>query len=96
MDKVGHDYVKTLPKANVEIPFFVWLSPKFKELDSLKAATIELHKGLPFVSDDLFHSIIDLNTIQSSLFDENRSVFNKNYNSKRMRILEDGEDYDKK
>jgi len=96
LDKVGHDYVKTLPKANVEIPFFVWLSPKFKKIDSLKSSTIELHKSLPFVSDDLFHSVIDLNTIQSSLFDQSRSIFNKKYNSKRIRVLEDGEDYDKK
>lgn len=96
LDLLGHDFVKSLPKSNVEIPFFIWLSPKFKEFDSIKSSTLELDKNLPFVSDDLFHCVIDLNEIQSSLFEKNRSLFNKKYDSKRKRILEDGEDYDKK
>jgi heptose-I-phosphate ethanolaminephosphotransferase len=95
-DNVGHDFSKNLPKANVEIPFIVWLSPKYIELNSEKLETIKLNLNKPYVSDDLFHSIIDLNGIKTSYFEEKRSIFNSNFNANRKRILEDGNDYDAK
>ncbi len=94
-DKVGHDFSKELPKANVEVPFLVWLSPNFINLESEKSAIIMSNSNKPYVSDDLFHSIIDFAGIQSSYLIEERSVFNVRYNDKRKRILEDGRDYDK-
>ena len=96
LDKVGHDYAGDLPKSHVEVPFIVWLSPEYLKMDPIKAAIIRLNISKPFVSDDLFHSILDLNVIQSPLFEEERSVFNANFNETRQRILEDGKDYDQK
>ena len=93
-DKVGHDFAGILPKANVEVPFLVWLSPAYIEKNSLKYKTINTHKDMPFVSDDLFHSIIDLNGIKGSVLNEKRSIFSEHYNQYRKRILENGEDYD--
>ena len=95
-DNVGHDYSKNLPKANVEIPFIVWLSPEYKKSYSTKIESLKSNTNKPFVSDDLFHSILDLTGIKSSYFEENRSIFNTNFNDKRKRILEDGNDYDTK
>jgi len=95
-DRVGHDFSKVMPKANVEIPFVIWLSPTFLKENQDKVTTIRNHKKKPFVTDDLFHSILDVNYIQSPYFEEERSVFNKNFNDKRRRILVDGKDYDEK
>jgi len=51
---------------------------------------------MPYVSDDLFHSLIDLNMIQTNYLDSTRSIFHREFNYKRKRILCDGNDYDLK
>ncbi len=96
LDRVGHDYSKELPKANVDVPFIVWLSPALINLNTDKATIIKSNISKPFVSDDLFHSIMDLSGIQSPYWEEERSIFSEKFNETRQRILEDGKDYDKK
>ncbi len=96
MDKVGHDYANTLPKANVEVPFVVWLSPAYLLSDTSRSFQIQKNYNHAFVSDDLFHSIMDINNIHSSYFIKERSVFNNKFNHSRKRVLEDGHDYDEK
>lgn len=95
LDRVGHDYSKSLPKANVEIPFILWLPQNYAGLYSCRIIAIDSNINKPFVSDDLFHSIIDLNSIETSYFQNQRSIFNINFNDSRKRVLEDDQDYDK-
>lgn len=92
----GHDYAGSLPKSNVEVPFVVWLSTTYKTENSEKLKDIIAHSNAPFVTDDLFHSVLDLNNIQCNCYSKQRSVFNAGFNFKRKRILEDGLDYDLK
>ena len=96
LDKAGHDYSKVLPKVNVEIPFMVYLSPSILIDTSKIKHNILSNLNQPFVSDDLFHAIIDLNNIKTPLFKAKRSIFNNSYNYKRKRVLEDDKDYDLK
>lgn len=93
-DRVGHDYSNRLPKANVEIPFIVWLSDAYKSIYPHKEAVIEKHQKLPFVTDDLFHAVIDINHFESEYYNRHRSIFDSIYNRNRVRVLEDGKDYD--
>ena len=93
---LGHYAVGSFPKSNVEIPFLVWLSPSLKISDPAKVNTIESNIHKPFVSDDVFHTILDLNKIESPLLIRERSLFNLEFNDKRIRVLSDGKDYDKK
>jgi heptose-I-phosphate ethanolaminephosphotransferase len=95
-DNVGHDYADDLPKNNVEIPFIVWCSPQFQSLYPDKYKTALSNKEKPFVTDDLFHAIIDLNDVDFYVFEAERSIFNESYNANRKRILEDNKDYDSK
>lgn len=95
-NNAGHDYSGSLPKSNVEIPFIVWLSDNYIRTNSTKIETITHNTGLPFVSDDLFHSVIDISNIKTPSLITERSIFNSNYNSIRKRILEDRMDYDLK
>jgi heptose-I-phosphate ethanolaminephosphotransferase len=94
--KVGHDYVKVLPKANVEIPFLVWLSKSYISQRPKKTKLIKSRLNIPFVTDNLFHSIMDILTIETKFFDSTKSIFHPDYNLLRKRILEDGQEYDKK
>lgn len=93
---IGHDYSKEMPRIIVEIPFIVWLSSGYLEMNKSKVATMIENKDKPYVTDDMFHSMIDINNIKTPLLDETKSVFNKKFNFKRRRILVDGKDYDKK
>lgn len=93
---VGHDFVKNIPSVNVEIPFLVWISEEFKKLNVSKYNDLILAQDKPFITDDLYHSILDLNFIETESLDRTRSLFNSLYNDKRKRILCDGFDYDTK
>ena len=93
---VGHDYNRIIPKSNVEIPYIVWLSQLYTETYKDKVSSMKRNKDLPFVSDDLFHAVIDLNAIECKTYEPKRSVFNSGFNFKRLRILADTLDYDLK
>lgn len=95
MDRLGHDYSNEMPRAVVEIPFLVWLSPGYLKKNTDKAATIVENKDKPYVSDNMFHAMMDINDIKSPLLEETKSVFNKNFNYQRKRVLVDGKDYDR-
>lgn len=95
-DRAGHDYANEMPKVNVEIPFLVWLSPSYINNNATKTEIIKTNIDQPFVTDDLFHAIMDLNGIQCAYYKNDKSVFNENFNSSRRRVLEDGRDYDAK
>jgi heptose-I-phosphate ethanolaminephosphotransferase len=96
LDRAGHDYSNELPKANVEIPFLVWISNSYSKINPLTTSIIKSNTHQPYVSDDLFHSIMDLNGITNEYLEEKRSIFNANFDETRKRILEDGKDYDKR
>ncbi|MBW6482964.1 MAG: phosphoethanolamine transferase [Vicingaceae bacterium] len=95
-DRAGHDYANEMPQVNVEIPFLVWLSPSYMHNNATKTETIKININQPYVTDDLFHAIMDLNGIQCAYFKEEKSIFNEKFNNSRLRILEDGMDYDAK
>lgn len=93
-DRVGHDYSNKLPKANVEIPFLVWTSQSYSTLYPEKEIIFKSNLHKPFVSDDLFHSILDINGIESEYLERKRSLFIETLDTNRNRVLEDGKDYD--
>ena len=90
---VGHDYAGHLPNAVVEIPFVVWLSDRYMEKYPIKTAYIRNNKDLPFMSDDLFHLILDLQNIETHYFNPSKSVINSNYKIPEKRILENEQEY---
>lgn len=91
---VGHGYSGQIPRSIVEIPFMVWLSPSYQNQFPEKASLVLQNKNLPFMSDHLFESILDLNFIHSPNINLQNSIFHSTYITDRKRILEDGTDYD--
>lgn len=93
-ENVGHNFTKKIPKANVEIPFVLWLSPQYRSLhpDKVNSMTSNLNK--PFVADDLFHSLLDLSAVETNFLIHTKSIFSPIFNEQRKRILEDGYNYD--
>lgn len=93
-DDVGNGYPGAIPKSIVEIPFIVWLSTSYLSKFSEKSLIIKQNRILPFMNDNLFESVIDLNFINYPDFFPQKSIFDSIYNFERKRILENGMDYD--
>jgi heptose-I-phosphate ethanolaminephosphotransferase len=90
----GHDYTGVLPDANIEIPFIVWLSQSYIDNYQHKASIIKQNSSCPFMIDNLFESVIDLEFIDYKEINLRKSIFNENYNLNRKRVLEDKSNYD--
>lgn len=91
---LGHDYAGKLPKSNVEIPFVIWGSDHYRKNNSAMLDLLRTRKSTPYVTDHLFHTLIDLAKINSAVFVPEKSLVNSRFDSTRKRILEDGFDYD--
>ena len=92
-DFVGHS-ASNPTKNMVEIPFMIYVSDTFKQKHKDIVERIEKSQNLPFMSDDFIHAFLDLLGIQSPELDYTRSLFSKDYNKSRKRIIL-GLDYDK-
>ncbi|MFV9552126.1 phosphoethanolamine transferase [Algibacter sp. PT7-4] len=75
-------------KKMFEIPFFLWRSEKYKASKQLF-----FDADRPYMTDDLFHSIADLISVKANLVDTTKSIFNKNFKS-RKRIIKSTIDFD--
>ena len=90
----GHDYGSILPKSNVEIPFIIWTSEEYQNSFPTKVHNASSHRNAPYMSDDLFHTLLDLCDVESEHYDSTRSILSPTYDSTRLRILENGSNYD--
>ena len=89
----GHDYSDKIPHANVEIPFIFWFSQSQAASLDEQYGFLERDLSMPYMIDDLFHTIIDLGYIRTDCFDASRSFINSNYDASRERLLEDKKYY---
>lgn len=77
----------------IEIPFLIYVSNSFKAKYPKIVEKIEKSVNMPYMTDDLIHTILDIAEIQTKEYDKTRSVINDNFNSKRKRIYF-GKEYD--
>ena len=82
-----------LSRYTVEIPMIIYVSNEFKKNHPLILNKIRNSTHRPYVTDDLIHTILDIDGIKTEEFDESRSLINENFNSSRKRILK-GKSYD--
>lgn len=89
----GHDFADKISRHNIEIPLILWLSNSYQQVYVDKTNIIKNNLHKPYMTDDLFHSILDLSNIDADVLEKQRSLFNKNFNEHRKRILCNGELY---
>lgn len=90
-DWAGHEEFRP-SRYQVEIPFVVWLDEQYKHQAPLKYMNMHMNLGMPYMTDDLFHSTLDLMGINSPIFDKRRSLFSSNYTPRKRLIY--GKDYE--
>ena len=63
------------PQAQIDVPFFVWQSEKFKQLNPEKAKALSSFPKTEEISHDfLFHSLLDCSSFEGELIDKSLSL----------------------
>lgn len=78
----------------LEIPFMVFMSDKFKAKHPQIVARVQNALDKPFMTDNFIHAFFDLLDIECIELDKTLSPFNAEFNASRTRIV-DKKDYDK-
>lgn len=82
-----------LARNEMEIPFWVWGSPKYIENHPYGWLAIQSAKDRPLMTDVLPHLLLYLGGISTPLYREEYNVISPNYDMKRPRILKGETDY---
>ena len=64
------------PKEQTSIPFFSWFSSDFLKQNELDLACLEQQKDEPASHDNLFHLILGLMDVKTSVYDKTLDLFN--------------------
>lgn len=78
----------------IEIPFFIFMSEKYKNNHLEKSEQIKKSIDRPFMTDDLSHLLFYLGEIDTEWYDSTRCLIHPNFNENRPRILYNGDNYD--
>jgi len=92
-ENAGHDYADTVPYHNIEIPFIFWMPQQDVLNENVRYTLMRQRLDTPFMSDDLFHLMLDMDGIRTPYLQPQRSLFNADYQSARPRQLIDGKIY---
>ena len=84
-----------LARNEMEIPFWIWGSPKYREQHPYGWEAIQAAKNRPMMTDVLPHLLLYFGGISTPLYRPEYDVVNPKYNQKRPRILKGETDYNK-
>ena len=84
-----------LARNEMEIPFWIWGSPKYRENHPYGWQAIKNAKDRPMMTDVLPHFLLYLGGVSTPLYRSEYNVISPDYNTKRPRILKGVADYNK-
>ena len=91
MHSANIDY--RLARNEMEIPFWIWGSPQYRETHPYGWMAIQNSKDRPLMIDALPHLLLYLGGISTPLYREELNVISPKYDEKRPRILKNEVDY---
>ena len=91
MHSANIDY--RLARNEMEIPFWIWGSPQYRENHPYGWLAIQNAKNRPLMIDALPHLLMYLGGISTPLYREELNVISPKYDEKRPRILKGETDY---
>jgi len=91
MHSANIDY--RLARNEMEIPFWIWGSPQYREKHPYGWLAIQNAKNRPLMIDALPHLLMYLGGISTPLYREELNVISPKYDMKRPRILKGETDY---
>ena len=82
-----------LARNEMEIPFWIWGSPKYRENHPYGWLAIQNARHRPMMTDALPHLLLYLGGVATPLYREDLNVISPKYNEARPRILKGKTDY---
>ena len=82
-----------LARNEMEIPFWVWGSPQYRENHPYGWMAIQAAKDRPMMTDILPHFLLYLGGISTPLYREELNIISPKYDQRRPRILKGETDY---
>jgi len=79
----------------VRVPFWIWMSPLYKDNHPDMAQYVNKAKNQPGITDDVSHLLLDLAGINTSFFSPSRSIVNPDYDLAKPRIVLNSVTYNK-
>ena len=74
-------------RYQIRVPFWIWMSPQYKQEHLDLAHRIYQAKNRPGITDDVSHLLLELSGIKSDFFSASRSLGNVNYDESRPRYV---------
>ena len=84
-----------LARNEMEIPFWIWGSPKYIENHPYDWQTIQVAKDRPMMTDALPHLLLYLAGIKTPLYRSELNIVSPDYDTHRPRILKGTTDYNR-
>ena len=86
-DYMGHGGTTPYLNYQVEIPFMIWMSESYRNANPSVVLNILANKDLPYTTDDVSHTILDMAGIGCSQFVSERSLANDEFHSRESRVV---------
>jgi len=77
-----------------KVPFFIWMSDKYKVNHSNLLEQINKCKDRPFVTDITFNLLLGLASIETKYYNEQQDLLHKNYLPQKRLLMNEGIDCD--
>lgn len=77
-----------------KVPFFIWMSDKYKVDHSELLEQINLYKDRPFVTDITFNMLFGLAGIKTKYYNEQQDLLHKNFIKPKRLLMNEGIDCD--
>ena len=84
-----------LAQSEMEIPFWIWGSPQYRENHPYGWLAIQAAKDRPLMTDALPHFLLYLGGISTPLYRPELNVISPDYDTRRPRILKGTTDYNR-
>jgi lipid A ethanolaminephosphotransferase len=63
------------PSTQTHVPMIAWLSPGFAAAEGVNQRCLKAKSGAPLSHDNLFHSVLGLLDVQTSIYKTERDIF---------------------
>ena len=77
-----------------DVPFVIYMTEKYRRNHPEMASLVASSVARPFMTDDICHLLFYLGDVDTGWFDPTRCLIHNDYNARRKRILQTGDDYD--
>lgn len=86
-DYMGHGGTTPFLNYQFDIPFMIWMSDSYKELNVMQVQKLVAHKDCSYTIDDVSHTILDMAGISCSQLVPERSLANEAFVPRYERVI---------